>query len=147
MRDRYLVGVVSILALFGLPSRGAYPNSMQCNLKPANMRGVKSFAMVLCVCLSPTTSNTHSQRSIQATSKEGKDGGIELVKPPENSKIGDKVYFEGPDYDSEKVFPFSIVFGFLMPPIFSRRNAFVSAKPEEKDFRNDSAQFYHFGYA
>ena len=38
---------------------------------------------------------------VQATSKEGKDGGIELVKPPENSKIGDKVYFEGSDYESE----------------------------------------------
>ncbi|KAF9783319.1 hypothetical protein BJ322DRAFT_1070150 [Thelephora terrestris] len=63
MRDRYLVGV--------------------CNLKPASMRGVKSFAMVLC-----------------ATSKDGKEGGIELVKPPENSKIGDKVYFEGPDYEN-----------------------------------------------
>ena len=37
----------------------------------------------------------------QATSKEGKDGGIELVKPPENAKIGDKVYFEGSDYESE----------------------------------------------
>jgi len=58
MRDKYLVAV--------------------CNLKPANMRGVKSFAMVLC-----------------ATSKEGKDGGIELIQPPANSKPGDRVYFEG----------------------------------------------------
>jgi aminoacyl tRNA synthase complex-interacting multifunctional protein 1 len=40
MRDKYLVAV--------------------CNLKPASMRGVKSFAMVLC-----------------ATSKDGKDSGIE----------------------------------------------------------------------
>ena len=55
-----------------------------------------------------TTFGTHSQRSIQATSKEGKDGGIELVKPPENSKIGDKVYFEGPDYESERAFLFGI---------------------------------------
>lgn len=62
MRDKYLVAV--------------------CNLKPANMRGVKSFAMVLC-----------------ATSKEGKDGGIELIQPPANSKPGDRVYFEGEDYE------------------------------------------------
>ena len=40
---------------------------------------------------------------VQATSKEGKDGGIELVKPPENSKIGDKVYFEGSDYECEAI--------------------------------------------
>ncbi|KAJ7505334.1 hypothetical protein B0H11DRAFT_2339684 [Mycena galericulata] len=58
MRDKYLVAV--------------------CNLKPANMRGVKSSAMVLC-----------------ATSKDGKDGGIELIQPPANSKPGDRVYFEG----------------------------------------------------
>ncbi|KAJ7863130.1 hypothetical protein B0H14DRAFT_2739394 [Mycena olivaceomarginata] len=52
-----------------------------CNLKPANMRGVKSFAMVLC-----------------ATSKEGKDGGIELIQPPANAKPGDRVYFEGAEF-------------------------------------------------
>ncbi|KAJ7250881.1 hypothetical protein B0H12DRAFT_1019064 [Mycena haematopus] len=58
MRDKYLVAV--------------------CNLKPANMRGVKSYAMVLC-----------------ATSKDGKDAGIELIQPPANSKPGDRVYFDG----------------------------------------------------
>ncbi|KAF9464176.1 nucleic acid-binding protein [Collybia nuda] len=63
MRDQYLVAV--------------------CNLKPANMRGVKSFAMVLC-----------------ATSKDGKEGGIEFIKPPVNSKPGDRVYFEGAEYES-----------------------------------------------
>ncbi|KAI0712196.1 hypothetical protein C8Q76DRAFT_733767 [Earliella scabrosa] len=58
MRDKYLVGV--------------------CNLKPANMRGVKSFAMVLC-----------------ATHKDGKDAGIELVQPPPGSKVGERIFFEG----------------------------------------------------
>lgn len=58
MRDRYLVAV--------------------CNLKPANMRGIKSHAMVLC-----------------ATSKDGKDAGIELVEPPPGSKPGERIYFEG----------------------------------------------------
>jgi len=62
MQDKWLVGV--------------------CNLKPANMRGVKSFAMVLC-----------------ATSKDGKEGGIEIIQPPPNSKPGDKVYFDGPEYE------------------------------------------------
>ncbi|CUA74400.1 hypothetical protein RSOLAG22IIIB_11195 [Rhizoctonia solani] len=52
-----------------------------CNLKPANMRGVKSFAMVLC-----------------ATHKDGKEHGIEIVNPPEGSKPGDRVYFEGEKY-------------------------------------------------
>ncbi|KAF8798791.1 nucleic acid-binding protein [Phlegmacium glaucopus] len=63
MRDKYLVAV--------------------CNLKPASMRGVKSFAMVLC-----------------ATSKEGKEGGIELIQPPADSKPGDRVYFEGEEFES-----------------------------------------------
>ncbi|KAI9298596.1 nucleic acid-binding protein [Neoconidiobolus thromboides FSU 785] len=45
-----------------------------CNLKPANMRGVKSHAMVLC-----------------GTSAEGK---VEFVDPPSGSQPGDRVYFE-----------------------------------------------------
>ncbi|GAA5835674.1 hypothetical protein JCM11251_002993 [Rhodosporidiobolus azoricus] len=49
-----------------------------CNLKPVSMRGIKSFAMVLC-----------------ASSKEGKDAGIEFVDPPAGSVPGDRVYFEG----------------------------------------------------
>ncbi|KAI0304418.1 nucleic acid-binding protein [Multifurca ochricompacta] len=64
MQDKWLVGV--------------------CNLKPANMRGVKSFAMVLC-----------------ATSKDGKEAGIEIIQPPPNSKPGDRIYFEGPEYEDK----------------------------------------------
>ncbi|KAH7885383.1 hypothetical protein F5I97DRAFT_2033029 [Phlebopus sp. FC_14] len=63
MRDKYLVAI--------------------CNLKPANMRGVKSFAMVLA-----------------ATSKDGKEGGVELIQPPPGSKPGERVYFEGPEYEN-----------------------------------------------
>ncbi|PFH53906.1 hypothetical protein AMATHDRAFT_136383 [Amanita thiersii Skay4041] len=63
MRDKYLVAV--------------------CNLKPATMRGVKSFAMVLC-----------------ATSKDGREGGIELIQPPPNSKPGERVYFEGAEFEN-----------------------------------------------
>ncbi|CAA7261396.1 unnamed protein product [Cyclocybe aegerita] len=47
------------------------------------MRGVKSFAMVLA-----------------ATSKEGKEEGIELIQPPAGSKPGDRVYFEGEEFES-----------------------------------------------
>ncbi|KAK9762369.1 G4 quadruplex nucleic acid binding protein [Basidiobolus ranarum] len=46
-----------------------------CNLKPANMRGIKSHAMVLA-----------------ATSADGNT--VELVTPPAGSKPGDRVYFE-----------------------------------------------------
>ncbi|KAF7346315.1 hypothetical protein MSAN_01859100 [Mycena sanguinolenta] len=66
MRDKYLVAVY------------LDQTNKQCNLKPASMRGVKSFAMVLC-----------------ATSKDGKDAGIELIQPPANSRPGDRVFFEG----------------------------------------------------
>ncbi|KAF9112390.1 G4 quadruplex nucleic acid binding protein [Mortierella sp. AM989] len=51
-----------------------------CNLKPAAMRGVKSFAMVLA-----------------ATDDSGK---LELVDPPKGSKPGDKCYFG--DWKDEK---------------------------------------------
>lgn len=60
-----------------LPVRGATLITV-CNLKPASMRGVKSFAMVLC-----------------ASAREGKDGGVEFVNPPAGSLPGDRVYFEG----------------------------------------------------
>lgn len=49
-----------------------------CNLKPASMRGIKSYGMLLC-----------------ATHKDGKDGGVEPVYPPEGSQPGDRVYVEG----------------------------------------------------
>lgn len=55
-----------------------------CNLKPVTMRGVKSFAMLLC-----------------ASSKDGKDGGVEFVLPPAGAQAGDRVYFEGEKYESE----------------------------------------------
>ena len=46
------------------------------------MRGVKSFAMVLC-----------------ATSKDGKEAGIEVIDPPPNSKPGERIYFEGAEFE------------------------------------------------
>lgn len=54
-----------------------------CNLKPVTMRGVKSFAMLLC-----------------ASSPDGKDGGVEFVLPPEGAKAGDRVYFEGEQFEN-----------------------------------------------
>jgi len=36
----------------------------------------------------------------QATSKDGKEGGIELIQPPANAKPGDRVYFEGEGFES-----------------------------------------------
>lgn len=49
-----------------------------CNLKPVAMRGIKSHAMLLC-----------------ATAKEGKDGGVEPIYPPEGSEMGEKIEVEG----------------------------------------------------
>lgn len=81
----------------------------QCNLKPANMRGVKSFAMVLCVRFSHLSPFKKKKFSFyhfvlpplqQATSKDGKDAGIELIDPPPNSKPGERIYFEGADFES-----------------------------------------------
>ncbi|KAJ9107814.1 hypothetical protein QFC19_002720 [Naganishia cerealis] len=60
----------------------------QCNLKPVTMRGVKSFAMLLC-----------------ATAAEGKEGGIEFVRPPEGSKPGERIYFEGEKYETAQPEP------------------------------------------
>ena len=35
-----------------------------------------------------------------ATHKDGKDAGLETVEPPAGSKPGDKVYFEGEEYEN-----------------------------------------------
>ncbi|KAF8459606.1 hypothetical protein BGX38DRAFT_1264514 [Terfezia claveryi] len=54
-----------------------------CNLKPANMRGIKSSAMVLAA--SPRLA-------------EGGDphaGVVELVEPPVDAQVGERVFFEG----------------------------------------------------
>lgn len=49
-----------------------------CNLKPQAMRGIKSHAMLLC-----------------ATHKDGPDGGVEPVLPPEGSVPGERIYVDG----------------------------------------------------
>jgi aminoacyl tRNA synthase complex-interacting multifunctional protein 1 len=82
----------------------AHDFALKCNLKPANMRGVKSFAMVLCVREIYAFSRTFVYLERQATSKDGKEGGIEFIKPPANSKPGDRVYFEGAEFEG-KLFP------------------------------------------
>lgn len=77
-------------------------------MKPVAMRGIKSFAMVLCVSsassLRLSETRTDMQRltsSSQASSAEGKEGGIEFVQPPAASKPGERIYFEGAKYESQ----------------------------------------------
>lgn len=55
-----------------------------CNLKPVKMRGIKSCAMVLAA----------SPRAKEGEADDHK-GPVELVAPPEGSKAGERVYFEG----------------------------------------------------
>ncbi|OAA43939.1 multisynthetase complex auxiliary component p43 [Beauveria brongniartii RCEF 3172] len=55
-----------------------------CNLKPVKMRGIKSCAMVLAA----------SPRLKEGEVDDHK-GPVELVAPPEGSKAGDRVFFEG----------------------------------------------------
>lgn len=53
------------------------------------MRGIKSYAMLLC-----------------ASAKEGKEGGgVEFVLPPAGSQPGERIYFEGEKYESESFLP------------------------------------------
>ena len=66
------------------------------------MRGVKSFAMVLCVSISTIFFIPFLIVFLsKATSKEGKEGGIEIIQPPAGSKPGDRVYFEGEEFESQ----------------------------------------------
>jgi hypothetical protein len=56
-----------------------------------------------------------------ATSKDGKDSGLEFVAPPEASKPGDRIYFEGPKYESQSILSFHCFFLPLpLPPLPSQ---------------------------
>ncbi|KFY51454.1 hypothetical protein V496_08834 [Pseudogymnoascus sp. VKM F-4515 (FW-2607)] len=55
-----------------------------CNLKPVKMRGIKSSAMVLAA--SPR---------LKEGEVDNHAGPVELVTPPEGSKAGDRLWFEG----------------------------------------------------
>lgn len=68
--------------LRGLTARASLKR--QCNLKPVTMRGVKSYAMLLC-----------------ASKDDGENRGVEFVLPPEGSQPGERVYFEGEKYESK----------------------------------------------
>jgi tRNA-binding EMAP/Myf-like protein len=54
-----------------------------CNLKPVTMRGIKSAAMVLAA--SPRV----------AEGEDSHSGIVELVTPPADARVGERVYFEG----------------------------------------------------
>ncbi|CAG8520593.1 9075_t:CDS:10 [Funneliformis mosseae] len=86
-----------------------------CNLKPAAMRGIKSFAMVLA-----------------ATSAEG---NVELVDPPPGSKPGDRAYFEGYEEGSPEpvLNPKKKVWETLQPGLITTSNKEASwVKSEDK---------------
>ncbi|KAJ2493888.1 G4 quadruplex nucleic acid binding protein [Coemansia sp. RSA 2050] len=88
-----------------------------CNLKPAAMRGVKSFAMVLC-----------------ATSPDG--SAVEFVEPPKGSKPGDRVYFEGYENDTpeEVLKPKLKVFETIQPGLFTDDSCVAGWYDEQKAF-------------
>lgn len=62
------------------------------NLKPVNMRSIKSAAMVLAA----------SPKQEEGADPHAPDRVVELVMPPEGSEAGDKVYFEGWPYGEGK---------------------------------------------
>ena len=62
------------------------------NLKPANLRSIKSAAMVLAASPKPE----------EGADPHSADRTVELVQPPEGSVAGDKVYFEGWPYGEGK---------------------------------------------
>lgn len=62
------------------------------NLKPVNMRSIKSAAMVLAA----------SPKQEEGADPHGPDRVVELVEPPAGAEAGDKVYFEGWPYGEGK---------------------------------------------
>jgi tRNA-binding EMAP/Myf-like protein len=62
------------------------------NLKPVNMRSIKSAAMVLAA----------SPKAEEGADPHAADRVVELVTPPEDAEAGDPVYFEGWEYGEGK---------------------------------------------
>ncbi|AOA62484.1 tRNA and methionyl-and glutamyl-tRNA synthetases binding protein [Komagataella phaffii CBS 7435] len=82
------------------------------NLKPVNMRGIKSSAMVLCA----------SKKEIDR---------VEFVNPPEGAAAGDKIFFEGFDGTPEKQLnPKKKIFETVQPR-FTTNEAFEVLYQEE----------------
>lgn len=73
------------------------------NLKPVTMRGIKLCAMVLCALNEET---------------------VEFVNPPEGSKPGDKIFFEGYDAEPEKQLAPKKKVWETIQPLFSTTPAF-----------------------
>jgi hypothetical protein len=98
MRDKYLVGVVCFMNC-DTQQGDAY----SCIVQPETCEHAwrKEFCNgALCmfyICYG-CTALLH-RYVYQATSKDGKEAGIELIQPPADSKPGDRVYFEGPDFE------------------------------------------------
>jgi hypothetical protein len=65
---------------------------------------------------------------LKASAKEGKDQGIELIQPPPNSKPGDRVYFEGPEFEStDRRFMLTVTFSDFIR--YVRRDTSFPAEP------------------
>lgn len=62
------------------------------NLKPVNMRSIKSAAMVLAA----------SPKQPEGADPHAPDRVVELVSPPDSAEAGDKVFFEGWPYGEAK---------------------------------------------
>ncbi|SCU84050.1 LAME_0C07998g1_1 [Lachancea meyersii CBS 8951] len=83
-----------------------------CNLKPVNMRGIKSTAMVLC----------------------GSDeNNVEFVQPPEGCKPGEKIFFEGfgDEEPAKQLNPKKKIWEQLQPNFSTNANLEVFFKDEE----------------
>lgn len=80
-----------------------------CNLKPVTMRGVKSAAMVL------------AASSRERKNQDGNQAGlVELVKPPESAKAGERVYVEGWQGEPERVLnPKKKIWESIQPGLFT----------------------------
>ncbi|KAI9502861.1 hypothetical protein BX070DRAFT_225725 [Coemansia spiralis] len=111
---RVVSGLVRFIPIEQMNNRNVV---LVCNLKPAAMRGVKSYAMVLC-----------------ATSTDGNT--VEFVEPPKGSKPGDRVYFEGFEgcEPEELLKPKLKIFETIQPGLFTNESCEAGWYDADKKF-------------
>ncbi|KAG5221679.1 G4 quadruplex nucleic acid binding protein [Salix suchowensis] len=88
------------------------------------------------LCVRPYSLFHHSRAPAHniyvGTSKEGKEGGIEIVQPPANAKVGDRVYFEGAEFEVNRISPYT---NLLLKALSSaRRFPLSQLNPKKKIF-------------
>ena len=137
MRDKYLVGVVSIPRVrFASLLRWC----MLVQLEAREHARCQEFCHGSLCEFNYISACSSSLTVLQATHKDGKDAGIELVQPPAGSKVGERIYFEG--FEGEFQVFFQLRPGNRREHATCRQGGSFTTQPQKEDIRDYPARLH-----